>query len=71
MTRRCKKSAGPSVRPSVCNANKKAYSSIIDSRKIIRLSGERAYHPLQENEKIFKKYFSTILEQIFEKIVLA
>ena len=48
---------------------KKAYSSfIIESRKIIRISGERAYHPLQENEAIFsKKYLSTILERIFEK----
>ena len=48
---------------------KKAYFSfIIDSRKIIRISDERAYHPLQENEKIFQnKYFSKILEQIFEK----
>ena len=44
-----------SVRLSICNANKKAYSSIIDSRKIIRISGERAYHPLQEKEEIFSK----------------
>ena len=56
MTRRFKKSAGPYVLLFVCNANKKAYSScIIDSRKIIRISGERAYHSLQENEAIFKK----------------
>ena len=44
---------------SVCpfvTLTKKAYSSfIIDSRKIIRISGERAYHPLQENEEIFSK----------------
>ena len=65
---RFKKSVGPSVRLSVCNA-KKAYSSFIsDSRKIIRISGERVWHPLQENEAIFsKKYFSKILEQMFEK----
>ena len=44
-----------SVRLSVSNANKKAYSSIIDSRKIIRISGERVWHPLQESEAIFKK----------------
>ena len=45
-----------SVRLSVCNADKKAYSSfIINSRKIIRISGERAYNPLQENEAIFSK----------------
>ena len=60
-----------SVRLSVCNANKKAYSSfIIDSRKTIRISGERVWHPLQENEAILKYiyiYFSKILEQIFEK----
>ena len=60
---RFKKSVGPSVRPSVClsvclsvcNANKKAYSSIIDSRKIIRISDEKVWHPLQENEAIFSK----------------
>ena len=63
MTTRFLKSVGPYVRPSVCNANKKAYSSfIIDSRKIIRISGERVWHPLQENEAIFStKYFSKIL----------
>ena len=60
-----------SVHPSVCPfvTLKKAYSSIIDSRKIIRISGERVWHPLQENEALFsKKYFSKILERIFEKI---
>ena len=39
---------------SVCpivTLTKKAYSSIIDSRKIIRISGERVYLPLQENEE--------------------
>ena len=71
ITRRFQKSVGPSVhlsvRLSVCSANKKAYSSfIIDSTNIIRISGERVWHPLQENEAIFsKKYFSKILEQIF------
>ena len=57
MTRRFQKSV---VRPSVCMSVcpfvtlKKAYSSfIIDSRKIIRISGERVWHPLQENETIF------------------
>ena len=59
MTRRFQKSAGPSVCPFV-TLTKEAYSSfIIDSRKIIRISGERDYHPLQEKEEIFsKKYFS-------------
>ena len=57
-----------SVRLSACNAIKKAYSSfIIDSKKLIRVSGERAYHPLQENEQIFKKN-SKFLERIFEKL---
>ena len=51
MTRRFQKSVGPSVCPFV-TLTKKAYSSIIDSRKIIFISGERAYHPLQENEDI-------------------
>ena len=64
MTRRFQKSVGPFV-----TLLKKAYSSfIIDSKKIIRISGERVWHPLQENEAIFsKKYFSKILDQIFEK----
>ena len=67
MTRRFQKNVGPSVCLSVCNANRKAYS-IIDSRKIIRISGERVYYRLQENEEIFsKKYFSKILQRIFEK----
>ena len=53
MTKRFQKSVGPSV----CNANKKAYSSIID-RILIRISGERDWHPLQENEALFSKdYF--------------
>ena len=70
MTRRFKKSAGPPVRPSVClsvcNANKKAYSSfIIGSRKIYCISGEKAYHPLQENEEIFSK---KKLDLIFETL---
>ena len=61
--RRFQKSVGSSVCPSV-TLLKKAYSSfIIDSRKIIRISGERVWHPLQENEVIFsKKYFSKILD---------
>ena len=62
------------VRPSLCPfvtlAKKKTYSSfIIDSRKIIRISGERVWHPLQENKAIFSnKYFSKILDRIFEKL---
>ena len=55
MTRRYQKSVGLSVRLSVCNANKKKHSSIIDSRKIIRISDERVWHPLQENVAIFSK----------------
>ena len=55
-----------SVCPSVCLSvmlNKKAYSSIIGSSKIIRISGGRAYRLLQENEAIFSKnYFSKILD---------
>ena len=37
-----------SVRLSVCNANKKKPTppSLLTVRKIIRISGERAYHPL-------------------------
>ena len=63
MTRRFKKSVGPSVCPFV-TLTKKAYSSfIIDSRKIIRISGERVWHSLQEKKAIFsKKYFSKVLE---------
>ena len=59
ITRIFKKSVGPSVRPSVClsvcNANKKAYSFIIDSRKAIRISGERVWDSLQEKTAIFSK----------------
>ena len=62
---RFQKSVGPSLRPSVSlsvcpfvTLLKKAYSSfIIDSRKIIRISGERVWHPLQENEAIFSKKY--------------
>ena len=54
MTRRFQKSVGPSVCPFV-TLLKKAHSSIIDSRKINRISGERVWHPLQENEAIFSK----------------
>ena len=82
MTRRFKKSVGPSVclseclsvRLSVCNANKKKPTppSLLTVEKIIRISGKRAYNPLQENEAIFsKKYFSKILQQIFEKLRIA
>ena len=68
MTRRFQKSIGPSVCP-FAMLTKKASSSIIDSRKIIRISGERAYHSLQENEAIFSKnYCSKILDRIFEKL---
>ena len=52
MTRRFQKSVGPSV-PKFVTLRKKAYSFIINSRKIIRISDERAYRPLQENEAIF------------------
>ena len=60
------KSLGPFVRLSACpfvTLTKKAYSSfIIYSRKIFCISGERVWHPLQENVAIFsKKYFSKIL----------
>ena len=55
MTRRFQKSVGPSVCPFV-TLTKKAYSSfIIDCRKIIRISDERVWHPLQENEAIFSE----------------
>ena len=61
MTRRFQKKCR-SVRLSVCNATKKTYSSfIIDSRKIIRISGERVWHPLEENEAMFSK------KNIFQK----
>ena len=54
MTKRFQKSVGPSVCPFV-TLTKKPTPFIIDSRKIIRIAGERAYHPLQENEAIFSK----------------
>ena len=58
MTRRFQKSVGPPVRLSVCpfvTLTKKAYSFIIDCRKIIRISGEKVWHPLQENVATFSK----------------
>ena len=68
MTRRFKKSVGPSIRLSVClsvrlfaTLKTTAYSSfIIDSRKITRIWGERAYHSLQENEAIFSKFLNRV-----------
>ena len=61
MTRRFKKSVGLSV----CDANKKADSSfIVDSRIIIRISGERAYRTsTRKVSDIFKKF-----NQIFEEL---
>ena len=57
MTRRFKKSVGPSVGPFV-TLTERAYSFIIDSRIITCISHERFWHPLQENEAIFfKKYY--------------
>ena len=54
-----------SVRP----ANKKAYSSfIIGSRKVIRISGERAYNPLQDNEAVFSKNIFKHFRPNFQKI---
>ena len=68
MTGRYQKSVGPSV-CSFVTLTRKAYSSIIDSRKIFHISDERVWHPLQEKEAIFSKnYFPTILDQIFEKL---
>ena len=71
MTKRFKKSVGPSVCPFV-TLTKNAYSSfIINRRIIIRISDERVWHPLQENEAIFSKnYISNILERIFEKLCI-
>ena len=58
-----------SVCLSVCNA-KKAYSTfIMDSRKIIRISGERAYNPVQENEVIFNKIVLKNFRLNFRKIL--
>ena len=68
MTRRFKKSVGPSVCPLVTLTKKAYFFFIIDSRKIIRLSGERAYHPLQENEEIFSKNFFKNFRASFRKI---
>ena len=58
-----------SVGPSVFIGNKNAYSSIINSRIIIRISGKMAYQPRQENEVIFSKNnVSKVLDRIFEKL---
>ena len=55
MTGRFQKSVGPSVCPFITLTKKNYSSFIINSRKIFRISGERAYNPLQENEAIFSK----------------
>ena len=68
MTRRFQKSVGPSVCPFV-TLTKKAYFSIIDSRKKIRISGKRAYYPLQENEEIFSKKKKLNIRPNFRKNV--
>ena len=52
-----------SVGPVICNDNN-VYYSIVNSRIIIRISVERAWHPLQENKAIFKKNFDTIFKQL-------
>ena len=45
------------------------FSFIINSRIIIRISNERAWHPLHENEAIFsKKYIFSIFDGTFEKL---
>ena len=55
MTRRFQKSVGPSVCPFVTLTKKVHSSFIIDSRKIIRISDERVWHPLEETEAIFSE----------------
>ena len=65
ITRRFQKSAWASV----CNGNKNLYSSfVINSRIIIHMSNERAWHPLQENEAIFSKKIDTFLYGVFEEL---
>ena len=49
------KKCRPVCRPSICNANKKSNSFIINSRMIISMLGEMAWHPVQENEVVFSK----------------
>ena len=63
ISRKCR-----SVRPSDCNASKKAFFPfIIYSKIIIRISDERAWYPLLENEVVFSKKYLLILDRIFEK----
>ena len=44
--------------PSICNTNKNAYFFIINSRIIIRISDERAWHILQENKSVWQLHFA-------------
>ena len=46
------------------------FSFIINSRIIIRISDERAWHPLQENEAIFSKNIFFNCRRNFRKITL-
>ena len=41
---------------------------LLNSRIIIRISGDRVWYPLQENSDIFKKLFSQLFDRIFEKL---
>ena len=68
MTSRFQKSVGSSGCPSVCNADKNAYSSGINSGIIIRISDEMAWHLLQKNKAIFSSTFSNIFGEVFEKL---
>ena len=70
MTCYSKKSVGPSIRPFIYNTNKNAHSSVINSETIIRISDERALHPLQENEVIFSQKKSKHFRPNFRNIAL-
>ena len=61
-----------SVCPSVRNGNKNAYSSIINSEIVIRISGENAWHLLQEMKRYLKKYiFGNFLTEVSKNCFIA
>ena len=64
------KTVGPSVSLSACNCSRNAYPFIINSRKIIRISDKKIWHPLEDNEAIFKKIIFNYFRPNFRKLTV-
>ena len=55
------------IGPSVSNATKNAYSSLIDNRIVICVSGKMTLCSLQTNVTLFAHFLIEILDRIFKK----